>query len=128
MGTTVVAASVGNALERASARPALLAVAHVQLFPESLNLGRYVLTFGVVAGCVALCLIVVGTVLHRRMNRSDIGKAGLWGVTGPMGSGKTYLLAAMVCRAVKEGRPVFSNFPVEGAELVQTLGRGDLRS
>ena len=67
-------------------------------------------------GVLGVSLVVVARVLHRSRSKSEFLDAGLFGVTGRMGGGKSYFLAYVASLAFKSGRLVYANFPLKGAE------------
>ncbi len=75
----------------------------------------------VLAVCVGLVLFVivvvmpVASVMSRRMVTADLSRAGLYGVVGRFGSGKSLLMAWMTVRANKSDRQVLANFDLLGA-------------
>lgn len=69
-------------------------------------------------GAVALLLIGIAGILHRRQSKRDFLSPGLYGVVGRMGAGKTYLLAHCAVEAQKRGRLVFANAWFKGASKV----------
>lgn len=72
-----------------------------------------------IAFVVAVFLVILGNVLHRLTAGSVMMDAGLYGVTGRMGRGKSYLLAFVAYLAFKRRRAVFANYPLRGAELLE---------
>jgi hypothetical protein len=77
-----------------------------------------------VLGCLAVVLIFGTAVLRRRQVHTDAASAGLFGVTGRMGGGKSYFLTYVAAKAISKGRPVFSTFEISGAHLIPTAVEG----
>ena len=73
--------------------------------------------FGVGGGLV---LIVLGLLLHKKSMQGDFMRPGLFGITGPFGSGKGYLGACAAVKALEVGRPVFSSVSIRGGTLVSS--------
>lgn len=73
--------------------------------------------FGVVFG-VSLLMVLLANVLHRMTAGSVTMDAGLYGVTGRMGRGKSYFLALAASWAFRRSRSVFANFELAGASLL----------
>jgi len=80
---------------------------------------HHLVKYGVVGGGgLIVIMLTMTSLLNRRQQKSDAINPGLYGVTGRMGGGKTYFMAAAAWAARKEGRPVFANFEVTGGTLV----------
>lgn len=91
--------------------------------------GRVLLVPILVLLAVAV-LLIGGTAIGRRHQvKHDASVAGLFGVTGRMGGGKTYFLTFMAWTALQRGRPVFCTYEISGfvswAEYESRLERGE---
>jgi hypothetical protein len=82
---------------------------------------------------LGLILVVVARVLHRGQNKREFSDAGLYGVLGRMGSGKSYFLAFVAWLAAKQGRQIFANYELTGSrpwsqymDYVNYFGRVDV--
>ena len=77
----------------------------------------------IVAGVGFGLLVLVGVpvmLLSRRSTKAQALHAGLYGVVGRMGAGKTYFMTYRGLQALEVGRLVFANYGFEGAERVRT--------
>jgi len=86
----------------------------------SLHPGSLLFDVVAVLAVAGVLFVVVGRSLHRRTSGKHVATWGVFGVTGGMGGGKTYKLTSLALKALREGRPVYSNYPVVGAELVSS--------
>ena len=86
------------------------------------------LPYMVGAFAVAIALIMLGNVLHRMTAGAVMMEPGLYGITGRMGRGKSYLMALVAWRAKRHRRrccskanypdghrPIYANFHIDGA-------------
>lgn len=67
---------------------------------------------------VVLVLVVLSRLSRRSSIRAELGRAGLWFVTGRFGSGKSYFMATIAAWARRRGLPVAANFRLSGAVAV----------
>jgi len=70
---------------------------------------------GLKIGVVALVVLLVGLIGHRFQSKSVLRGAGLYGVIGRMGAGKSYFMTKAATEAIAARRPVFANFEIVGA-------------
>lgn len=78
-------------------------------------LGGKVLIKPILALLAIAFLLIVGTAFGRRKQvNHDAAAAGLFGVTGRMGSGKSYFLSWMAFTALQRKRPVFATYELRG--------------
>jgi hypothetical protein len=71
-------------------------------------------------------LLIVGTSYgRRRFVQGDATSAGMYGVVGRFGSGKSYFLTYNASLAIAAGRRVFANYEIVGATLIRPFDVDD---
>jgi len=83
------------------------------------SLGTVALGFGAFLVLFGVVMVGVGIATRRASSREAV-TPGLYGVVGRMGSGKTLLAVSRALEAVEAGRPVYANFQLSGANLVES--------
>lgn len=66
-------------------------------------------------GGLGLLLIGLTAILRRRQVHVDSSRAGLFGVVGRMGGGKSYFLTFVALEQLRRGRMVFANYALPGS-------------
>ena len=78
-------------------------------------MGGKVLVKPIIVLLAIALLLIIGTAFGRRRQvHHDAAGAGLFGVTGRMGAGKSYFLTWMAFTALQRKRPVFATYELKG--------------
>lgn len=74
------------------------------------------------AGAIVLAVLLAGAaaLLSRKVTKKQGDAAGLYGVVGRMGAGKTYFMTARALAARRDGRAVYANYGVTGCDRVRS--------
>lgn len=85
---------------------------------KTLPFGHFALYGLYIVLSLAVCMVGLASLLHRKQTRDEVASSGLFGVVGKFGQGKSYFLVKLAYDALRSHRAVYSNFPVKGCTAV----------